>query len=199
MADEVELDAQEVRDRLDELQAEQAQEERSLGWLKGVALTTALMAVLAAVAALQASFRADEALLASNEAILAQAKASDTWNEFQADGLKDILRQFQAAQTTDPQAAADLKAEAQRRSDKAGEEFNQARDLENERDLHRAKSDEAAATHKYFAWSVASLQVGIGLASVAALTRRKVVWWLGGGFGVIGAGLLAWGIALGAL
>jgi len=196
---EIELEANEIREKLDELAEDQRKEEQSQSWLKGLALSTALMAVLAAVSALQASFHADEALLASNQAILAQAKASDTWTEFQADGLKDILRQFQASQTSDPQAAADLRAEAKARSDKAGQEFDQARQLEEQRDRFREDSDKAAATHKYFAWSVGALQVGIALASVAALTRRKVVWWLGGGFGALGAGLLGWGFSGGML
>jgi hypothetical protein len=198
MAREIEVEAREMRDTLDDLREERKEEVRAQSWLKGVALTTALMAVLAAVSALQASFHADEAILASNESILAQNKATDTWNQFQANGLKDILRQMQASQTTDPKAAADLLAEAKRRSDLAGDEFNEARALEAERDQHQARSAAANSHHERFAWSVAALQVGIGLASVAALTQRKFVWMLGGGFGALGAALVGWGFVGGA-
>ncbi len=193
MPSEIELEAHEMRDQLEELREQQERDVKSQAWLKGVALTTALMAVLAAIGALQASFHADEALLSSNKAILAQAKATDTWNEFQADGLKDILRQIQASQATDPQAAADFRAESQRRSDLAGEELKQAQELERQREESQAESGKASSIHERFAWSVASLQVGIGLASVAALTRRKSIWFLGGAFGGLGAGLLGWG------
>jgi hypothetical protein len=193
MASEMELESHEIREKLEDLREQQEKDEHAQSWIRGVALTTALMAVLAAVAALQASFQADEALLASNDAILAQAKATDTWNEFQADGLKDILRQIQATQATDPQAAADFRAESQRRSNLAGQELNQAQELEKERDARQAQSAKAGSVHDRFAWSVAALQVGIGLASVAALTRRKAVWWLGGAFGGLGAALVGWG------
>ncbi len=40
------------------------------------------------VAAQQAASLANEALLLSNRSILAETKASDTWNEYQADGIK---------------------------------------------------------------------------------------------------------------
>lgn len=193
MAHELELETHEMRERLGELEERQERSDESQKWLRWVALTTALMAVVAAVAALQASFHADEALLASNDAILAQAKATDTWNEFQADGLKDILRQMQADSATDPQAAAEFRAESQRRSDRAGVELKSAQALEQERETHRAESSQASQVHEHFAWSVAALQVGIGLASVSALTRRKPVWWLGGAFGLLGLGLTGWG------
>lgn len=193
MASEIAIEAREMRDQLDELRQVQERESKSETWLRGVALTTALMAVLAAIGALQASFHADEALLASNNAILAQAKATDMWSEFQADGLKDILRQIQATQATDPQAAAAFRAESKRRSDLAGEELNQAQELEKQREESRKDSAKASSVHERFAWSVASLQVGIGLASVSALTRRRSIWFLGGGFGGLGAGLLGWG------
>ena len=195
MSHEFEVEAHEMREQLDKLREEQQRDERSESWLRGIALSTALMAVLAAVSALQASFHADEALLASNDAILAQAKATDTWNEFQADGLKDILRQVQAGQTSDPQTAAGFTAESQRRSNLAGEEMKQAQALEAEREAHSARSSLQSGIHEHFAWSVAALQVGIGLSSVSALTKRKAIWWLGGAFGGLGAGLLGWGFA----
>jgi hypothetical protein len=194
MASEMEVEAHEVRERLEELREEE-KEARSLtqGWIRWVALTTALMAVLAAIAALQASAYANEALLASNESILAQTKASDTWTEYQANGLKVILRQFQASTINDVNQTEDLRNEANRQLDRQKAEMERALELEKERDQFRARSDAANAIHEHFAQSVAALQVGIGLASVAALTRRKEIWALGGLFGGAGAGLLGWG------
>lgn len=51
-------------------------------WLDFLAVSTALFAVLAAVAALLAGDSANEALYKSNLATLSQAKASDIWSEF---------------------------------------------------------------------------------------------------------------------
>ena len=65
-------------------------------WLDFLALSTALFAVLTAVAALLAGDSANEALYRSNLATLSQAKASDTWGEFQAESLKKYLHRIHA-------------------------------------------------------------------------------------------------------
>lgn len=191
---EMELETREVRDKLEELREEEKEAKAlSQGWIRWVALTTALMAVLAAIAALQSSAYSDDALLASNAAILAQTKASDTWTEYQANGLKVIMRQFQAATTNDTAQVDQLQAEANRQLDRQKTEMDSAQALEAQRDDERLKSAEANRSHDRFAQSVASFQVGIGLASVAVLTRRREVWALGGVFGGIGLGLIVWG------
>ena len=50
-------------------------------WILGVALTAALLAVLAAITALLAEHHA-------NEAMLEQIRSSDQWNYYQAKGIK---------------------------------------------------------------------------------------------------------------
>ena len=54
-------------------------------WLKRLALTTAILAVFAAVASLQSG-------RFSNEAILEQARATDQWSFFQGKGNKLVTR-----------------------------------------------------------------------------------------------------------
>lgn len=196
---ETELETREIRDKLEELREEEKETKQlSQGWIRWVALTTALMAVLAAIAALQASAYSDDALLASNAAILAQTKASDTWTEYQANGLKVILRQFQATTTNDATQVDQLQSEATRQLDRQKTEMDNAQALEAQRDDERLKSTEANHRHDRFAQAVAAFQVGIGLASVAVLTRRREVWALGGIFGAAGLGLFTWGFAGGA-
>ena len=60
---------------------EHSAEESGAKWILGVALSSALLAGFAAVAALLAGHNA-------NEAMLDQIKAADSWNYYQAKGIK---------------------------------------------------------------------------------------------------------------
>ena len=48
-------------------------------WMRWLGLSTALFAVIAAIASLRAGHFADEALLRASEATLKQSEASDQW------------------------------------------------------------------------------------------------------------------------
>src|SRR5215470_11982271 len=65
--------------------------------LRRVALTTALMAALAAVAAEQAGGTANDALALRTEAAQMQNAASDQWAYYQAKGLKAAVEQAEAS------------------------------------------------------------------------------------------------------
>src|SRR6202521_5827521 len=56
--------------------------------LRNIALTTALLAALGAVAALRAGDTVNEALVLKTEAGRLQAEASDQWAYYQAKGIK---------------------------------------------------------------------------------------------------------------
>src|SRR4051812_32576499 len=82
-------------------------------WLMGVALSSALLAALAAVCALLAGHYA-------NEAMVEQIQASDQWNYYQAKGIKsailtskiDLLHSLdKAADEKDSEKAAEYKKE----------------------------------------------------------------------------------------
>jgi hypothetical protein len=77
--------------------------------------------------------------------------------------------------------------------------MNEAQKLEAERDHLRAESTEKNDVHETFARSVGALQIGIALASIAALTSKRGLFLLGTGFGALGAALLGWGFAGGTL
>src|SRR5262249_28811209 len=64
--------------------------------LRRVALTTALLAAIAALAAEQAGGTANEALALRTEAAQLQAQASDQWAYYQAKGIKAEVREATA-------------------------------------------------------------------------------------------------------
>src|SRR5436190_658154 len=66
-------------------------------WMRWLGLSTAIFAVVAAVASLTSGHHANEALLHSTEATLRQAQASDTWAYYQAKGIKAATAESEAA------------------------------------------------------------------------------------------------------
>src|SRR5260370_27545119 len=73
---------------------EKAKEEKHRApWLQWLALSTALFAVLAAIASLKSGQLANESLLRMNEATLKQAQASDALSYYQAEGIKEGTRE----------------------------------------------------------------------------------------------------------
>src|SRR5579885_3047784 len=67
--------------------AEHAAHERN-PFVSKVSITVAVLAVMAAAAGSLETVEGGRAITASSEAVLAQDKATDAWNEYQADSLK---------------------------------------------------------------------------------------------------------------
>src|SRR5690242_21216492 len=59
-----------------------------------VAVTAAILAVLASISALEAEHTAAESILRKNEAVLAQSRASDEWAYRQAKSIKLHLQEL---------------------------------------------------------------------------------------------------------
>ena len=67
--------------------AEHAAHEKD-GFISRVSITVAVLAVLAALTGSLETVAAGRAITAASEAALAQDKATDAWDEYQADSLK---------------------------------------------------------------------------------------------------------------
>src|SRR5580698_5014148 len=66
-------------------------------FISRVSLSIAILAVLAAVAGSLETVEGGKAITSSSEAVLAQDKATDAWNEYQADSLKRHMYDIAAA------------------------------------------------------------------------------------------------------
>ncbi len=92
MPEEVEVETKELQETIQELheeRKEREEEEKKSAWTRYIALTTAILAVFAAIGALLSGGLV-------NEAMMDQLKASDTWNEYQAARQKDYLLTLEA-------------------------------------------------------------------------------------------------------
>jgi len=179
---EEEFETIEFKEKLEEAteHAVEAAEHRSR-WLVYLSFTTALIAVLAAVAALESGTYSNEALIQKNEALLAQAKASDQWAYYQAKGIKGTVyaTQAAAARATNPALADKSQKEADRYTAEQEEISKSAREFEGEEKKDSELSDKSLEHHHRFAYAVTMFQISIALAAVAALSRQKAVWLVG--------------------
>src|SRR5881628_1868479 len=149
--------------------------ERS-GMATRVALTAAVLAVLASVSALQAERTAAESILSKNEAVLAQSRASDEWAYRQAKSIKLHLQELAPGGPTD--------VERQRADIAASEE--RARTAEHERDEANRAALERFEQHHRFAVGTSLLQIAIVLETIAAVLDRRSFWWGGMAVGAVG-------------
>ena len=151
-------------------------------WLTSrIALTVAVLAVLTALSSLQAEGTVAESILAKNDALLAQATASNEWAYRQAKSIK--LRLDDLAH---PDGDADAKARAEIT---ASEE--RARLAETERDEASRRSLKLFERHHRFASAMSFLQIAIVLETVAAVLRRPTFWYAGMAVGAWGGAIFA--------
>ena len=184
-----EIDTDKLRETIDE---EIEREDSSL--IRGIALTTAILAAFAAIASLQAGSTVNEALVLKTEATRLQAEASDKWAYYQAKNLKSAVNEvsrtiYVALDKPAPQELAKAQEKYAEDQRKASEE---AKELEKERDAKGGEADHLMHHHHFFAQSVALLQVAIALGAVAALTRKRVVWVGSILLGLVGTSLFGW-------
>ncbi|HEY6006097.1 MAG TPA: DUF4337 family protein [Anaeromyxobacter sp.] len=164
--------------------------------LRRIALTTALLAALAAIAALRAGATVNEALALKTEATRLQAEASDQWAYYQAKGVKaavqDAIRaSFSAAGKPAP---ADTEEKVRRYAEEQKEIAEKAKEKEKERDAREREAERLMHHHHRHAAAVAFFQVAIALGAVAALTKLRLVWL--GSLLVGAAGIVSVGSAL---
>ena len=173
MPEEIEVETETVHETVDEAI------EREGNWLlKAIALTTALLAILATIAALRTAATVNEALMLKAEATRLQAQASDQWAYYQAKGIKAAVQE--ASRTAwlaiGKEPPADFKEAVKRYGDEQREIEKIARQKEHDRDEKSAEGDQLFDQHHQYAISVAIFQVAIALGAVAALTRMRPLW-----------------------
>jgi hypothetical protein len=196
-----ELETAELREQLEEARERNERGGHGGGeggpaWTLYLSLSTAIIAVFAAIASLESGANESRALLAKNEAILAQSKATDQWAYYQAKGTKATLFEVQAEIATSPEIAAKMSERREKYKKEQEEIEKEARALEKEVKERGEEGEEFFHHHHRFALAVTIFQVSIALAAIAALTRRKPLWWVSMAVGAAGAFYFAKGFGL---
>ncbi len=191
MPEEMEVEPEKLEEAIHE-----ALESEGGRLIKAIALSTALLAALAAVAALQAGATVNEALMLKAESARLQAEAADQWAFYQAKGIKAAVQEASRSAwlAIGKEPPADFAAATKRYSEEQKEIQKAAQEKERERDMKSVEADHLFHRHHGFANGVAILQVAIAVGAVAALTRLKPIWFASLVLGFLGGGglLIAW-------
>lgn len=151
-------------------------------WTMGVALSSALLAALAAVASLKAGHFA-------NEAMSSQINSANKWSYFQSKSIKEsqLNGKMDILLAMGKEPAAKDKEKADEYKKEKDDIAKEAKDLEHESKnfFHR---------HEIMAKSVTFFQVSIAICAIAVLTKRRAFWFVGLGFGVVGIVFLIQGL-----
>jgi hypothetical protein len=158
-----------------------------------IAVMTAIFATIGATFGYMGGHTQNEALLYKNEAAIRRAEASDQWNFYQAKSSKQNLAELGATLTTGDQQARYQK-EVERYNKEKSEIMPEAKKLEQQSKEAEEKSEAAMHVHHRWAQATTLIQIGIALAAITILTRRRELMYVSVGVAVasIAVGALAW-------
>jgi len=139
-------------------------------WISWVALSTAILAVLAAISGLLSGKHA-------NEAIMSQIEASDQWNYYQAKSIK--------ASVLDAKMSLAGAVDEKDRAKAARYEEEQA-DIKKEAEQKESAAKINFHRHEVYARGVTMFQIAIAIAAISALTRKRRFWIVSLLFGAVG-------------
>jgi len=158
-------------------------------FISRVSITVAILAVMAAAAGSLETVEASRAIAQSSEAVLAQDKATDDWNEYQADSLKRHMYEI-ASNAGGPKTEEYLRDIKEQREgqNKAREKATEA---ERERDTRLSDSALHEDRHHWLTGAATLVEIGIALSTIAIITTKRPFWFAAMGLGVVGTVLFA--------
>jgi Domain of unknown function (DUF4337) len=157
------------------------EKERREGWTRYVSLMVVVLAVATAFGSLKAGGF-------GSKVMLYQAQASDSWAFYQAKSIKQRIAEMEARRSTGDQAAS-AAADVERYR-------TEEKDLQAKAEGLEAARDAVAKHGPPLGFAIALLQIGIALASICLITKRKQLWAVSGLLGAIGITYLIYGLYL---
>ena len=140
-------------------------------WLKYVAMLTGVLAALAGFLVVRSTTLTNQAIFESNQAILAQAEASDAWAEYQADSIKAriIETQLAASSSIPDEGRASLEKDDHDIRARQPQSKQAAADKTAKRQAHMSEVEKRMGQKDLLEYAGLAVQLGIALASVAAM------------------------------
>ena len=176
MPEEIEVPTEHLHEKMEE------EAEHKGGWIARVAVSSALLAVAAAISALLAGHHA-------NEAMLEQMQATDKWAYYQAKGIKAAV----LASKDETLEALGKPASAEDQKKIAGYTADQAK-IEEEGHKLEESSEDHMGHHNQLARAVTIFQIAIAMGAIAVLAKRPKLWFLSLALGVSGVAFLGLGL-----
>ena len=158
-------------------------------FISRVSITVAILAVMAATAGSLETVEASRAITQSSEAVLAQDKATDSWNEYQADSLKRHM--YEIASVSGGPKAEEYLRDIKDQREGQNKARDKAKEAEQERDEKLRDSALHEGRHHWLTGAATMVEIGIALSTVAIITRRRIFWMAAMGLGAVGTTLFA--------
>ncbi len=159
---EIEDSTESLHEKIHE-EAHHAEHDPKSRWILSVALFTALVSVMAALAGMLSGHH-------ENESLIAQMRASDQWNYYQAKGIKQEIVSATSKIMHDGDTATIHKIEKYKNDQAQIKETAESFEKETEEHLTR---------HVKLARGVTLFQISIAISAISILTRRKFFWYIG--------------------
>ena len=166
--------------------AEHAAHERD-PFISRVSITVAILAVMAAGAGSLETVEGGRAITQSSAAVLAQDKATDSWNEYQADSLKRHM--YEIASVRGGPNAVEYQQEIGKDRDGQAKAREKAENAEKDRDMQLREGAAHEERHHWLTAAATLIEIGIALSTVAIVTRRRAFWFSAMSLGAAGAAL----------
>jgi hypothetical protein len=168
--EEIEVPTEHLHETIEE-EVKEAEAKERKGSM-AIAISTALMAVFAALSSLLAGHHADEA-------VIEQIRASDQWAFYQAKGIKDEILSL----STNPDKAT----RSEKYKSEQAEIQKKARESEELSHIHLEH-------HSVLARAVTMFQIAIAISAIAILTRKRMLWFVSLGISCVGLFFFVTGI-----
>jgi Domain of unknown function (DUF4337) len=146
-------------------------------WIAWVAMSTAILAVLAAISGLLSGAHV-------NEAMMSQIEAANRWSYYQAKGIKAAVLDAKMTLGANP---------TEQDREKAARYVEEQNDIQKEAREKESDAKHNFHQHEVFARAVTMFQIAIAIAAISALTKRRAYWGVSLVLGAIGGVFLALG------
>jgi len=165
-------------------------------WLKHVALLTGVLAALSGFLTYRTNVLSNAVLSENNQAVLAQTQASDKWTEFQADSIKArmVETELEGSTSFSPADRAELTQYAEEARQRQPVLSQEATDLEGQREVHLKIGIQRGREKNILGYGSTCVSLAIALASVAALTQKRIAFNIAVLAGLAGVGITIYGL-----
>jgi hypothetical protein len=158
-----------------------------------VTLSIAVMAVIAAFIGALGETEASHTFVEKNDAVLSQARASDTWAEYQSESVKRHIYTVGSALTSQPEVAEKMKSDVDKYAKEQPDTQNKAKSFEADVERHSEIAERHFGRHHILTFAEGIVHVAVAGASVALLARKKLYWIAS--LALTGVGMVVAGIA----
>jgi hypothetical protein len=164
-----------------------------------VSLAAAIIAVLAALGTLFAHHRSISALSSKNQAILTQARATDTFNAYEAKQIRfNIYRALLASDLVrKAETRTRLESMADSESASAASVLQRAQDLEKQALHADERSEQILKSYETLQFATTAFEISIVLVSISALSGARLLLPLGCALSAFGLVLFTMGLVQG--